>query len=182
MILLNDNSKSPNDNLEFLYNFALDTYSKERNRTNSLDTKLSVCLSLAIALLTASFSLIPIKAIYSKLPFLSNGCMAMFIIGIILFIAYLILIGLTCYKLFSAFITKRFYSVNTETFTKEAVYTQAYEDTLKFYVNDLGKTININREINDDKAKAFDTAVLLMMFSAVSFAISILLIKISIYM
>lgn len=171
-----------NNNLNFLFEFALDTYSKERSRTDSLDTKLSVCISLVIALLTASFSALPLKTILSKLPQLSNGCLVLLIIGIILFIIYLLLIGLTCFKLFLAFKTKRFYSINAETFTNEEVYSQPCEKTLKYYINDLGNTISTNREINDFKAKTFDSSVLLMMISAISFVVSLFIIKLSIYL
>lgn len=171
-----------NNNLNFLFEFALDTYSKERSRTESLDTKLSVCISLVIALLTASFSALPLKTIFSKLPQLSNGCLVLLIIGIILFFIYLLLIGLTCFKLFSAFKTKRFYSINAETFTNEEVYSQPCEKALKYYINDLGNTISTNREINDFKAKTFDSSVLLMMISAISFVVSLFIIKLSIYL
>ena len=177
---MRDNKEYNLETLQDLYSLSLDTYNKERARTDTLDTKISVCLSLLMALLTASLSMIPFKAMIASLSSSTRPSFIVLTIGLALLLSYIVLVVLACWNFISGYQTKGYLSINDKTFSNEDSFHKSHEDFLAFYIKDFGESIKQNRSHNDDKATHFDRGIKLMVSAAFVYLLALLLLKIAV--
>lgn len=154
-----------------LLEVAKDEYTKERERSNSLDNKSSVFISAIIAMVTIFIPIIPFKEVMTVYASGNNVSISILTIISCIFITAVAYLIAAFYKLYTAFKLKAYSRVCFDDLQDKDILAAEPSAAQKGLIDHYCTILNTNENINNEKA---DKVSLGLKYSIIGFSLLVL--------
>ena len=145
---------------------SMDEYTKERERTNTLDNKANAFISVIIAFFTLYIPIIPFSKLTTAYSQLGKAMITCVTIVLTIMASALVLMIIAFVNLYSGFKIKAFYRVQHEALNNPEVLNNLENNVKKGLIDHYNTIIRGNSDINTQKAQKISIG---LRYSIISF-------------
>lgn len=151
-----------------LLDISLDEYSKERERSNTIESKANAFISVIIAIFTIYIPIIPFSKLNMAYSSFNNlGLISMTVVLCVMLLSLILLI-FAFVNLYKGYKVKPYLRVEFSNLNDDSVLAQSENDVKRALVEHYNTILTENAKINTEKAEAVVTGI---KYSIIAFAL-----------
>ncbi len=147
---------------------SMDEYSKERERTNTIENKASVFISAIIAIFTIYIPIIPFSKLYLAYKNFNKIGIIFLTLALCVLVLSIIYLIVAFKNLYKGYKIKGYHRVDFSNLNDSTILAQSENDVKRALLDHYNSILIANAEINNDKADAVANG---LKYSIISFAL-----------
>ena len=163
-----DNSKEKYPSASVLLDISLDEYAKERERTNTIESKANAFISVVIAIFTLYIPIIPFSKLTTAYStFDKVGVVGLTVVLCVMLLSVILLV-FAFINLYKGYKVKPYHRVEFSNLNDDGILAESENDVKRGLIEHYNTILTNNAKINTEKAEAVATGI---RFSIIAFAL-----------